>query len=139
MTADAVPENERATRDHDRIRELEAQVDNLTAALRTRGDIGQAVGITMAVRQCDAEQALDILKSASQHTNTKVHDIAAALAQSVKAPVPVDASRSIRHALHIVLRTPQLNPVQHPAPAGVPDPRTARRTAPVDEESRAHW
>lgn len=48
----------------------------LETALTTRGVIDQAKGILMAREGCDAEEAFDILKRASQRANRKLHELA---------------------------------------------------------------
>jgi hypothetical protein len=53
------------------------RADNLELALKSNREIGQAVGILMATRKVTAEQAFDLLRRISQHTNRKVQDIAA--------------------------------------------------------------
>ena len=50
---------------------------NLREALTTRQIIGQAMGIIMARERCGSEDAFDVLRRMSQHTNVKVRDIAA--------------------------------------------------------------
>ncbi|MGQ0479622.1 MAG: GAF and ANTAR domain-containing protein [Pseudonocardia sp.] len=57
-------------------------VGNLRQALITRSTIGQAQGLLMHRRGLDAEPALAALKSASQHHNTKLRDIARALIEA---------------------------------------------------------
>jgi len=63
--------------------ELKVQVDQLQQGMRTRQTIGQAVGIIMATRHCNAEEAFDTLKTISQQTNTKLRDIAQDLVEKV--------------------------------------------------------
>ena len=41
--------------------------------------IEQAKGVLMRDHQCDAEEAFEMLRHASQHTNRKVRDVAAAI------------------------------------------------------------
>jgi hypothetical protein len=59
-----------------RIRELEATVDGLTKRLESQGPIEQAKGIIMAQTRCDADQAFEILRRASQRSNTKLRVLA---------------------------------------------------------------
>ena len=57
--------------------------------MRNRAVIDQAKGILMSQRRCDAAQAFDLLAEASQRSNRKLRDIAAALVAGVSgAPVP---------------------------------------------------
>ncbi|GAB2733914.1 GAF and ANTAR domain-containing protein [Salinifilum aidingensis] len=61
---------------HARARELAEQ---LGQALEHRDVIGQAKGLLIARHRCSPEQAFDHLRRASQHTNTKLHEVAARL------------------------------------------------------------
>jgi AmiR/NasT family two-component response regulator len=54
----------------------------LTAALETRGLIGQAMGILMAQSDIDADTAFDQLRSASQRMNVKLRDLARSITES---------------------------------------------------------
>jgi transcriptional regulator with GAF, ATPase, and Fis domain len=49
---------------------------NLEVALETRSVIDQAMGILMAREGCNADEAFEVLKKASQRTNRKLHQIA---------------------------------------------------------------
>jgi GAF domain-containing protein len=51
-------------------------VDQLRIAIGSRSEIEQAKGILMARSHCDADQAFDILRRASQRQNVKLRDIA---------------------------------------------------------------
>jgi AmiR/NasT family two-component response regulator len=57
--------------------------EHLKSALASRGTIGQAMGIIMAQNRCSADTAFAILRSASQHRNVKLRDIAAGLVAGV--------------------------------------------------------
>jgi GAF domain-containing protein len=52
------------------------QTTNLTTALETRTEIGQATGILMNRYNLTADQATNVLKRYSQDTNTKLRDLA---------------------------------------------------------------
>ncbi|GMA87470.1 hypothetical protein GCM10025868_27200 [Angustibacter aerolatus] len=52
-----------------RILDLEGKVANLERALESRGEIGQAIGILMAMQQATSEQAWELLSSTSQDRN----------------------------------------------------------------------
>lgn len=54
---------------------------DLKAALDSRRDIDLAVGITMGQRQCGQEEAFALLRSASNHRNVKLRDLAAEIVQ----------------------------------------------------------
>jgi hypothetical protein len=55
---------------------------HLTAALESRGLIGQAMGILMAQSDINADDAFDQLKAASQRMNIKLRDLARTIAES---------------------------------------------------------
>jgi GAF domain-containing protein len=54
----------------------------LTAALESRGVIGQAMGILMAQTDIGADEAFDQLRAASQRMNVKLRDLARSIAES---------------------------------------------------------
>jgi GAF domain-containing protein len=55
----------------------------LRRALVSRTTIDQAIGVVMGQNRCDADTAFDMLRSASQHRNVKLRDIAAGVLRSV--------------------------------------------------------
>jgi GAF domain-containing protein len=59
-----------------RMAEREKAVDHLTQGLATRQVIGQAVGLLMVQRRCTADEAFELLKSASQRSNEKLRNVA---------------------------------------------------------------
>jgi transcriptional regulator with GAF, ATPase, and Fis domain len=61
----------------------EQKVEQLQEGIQTRQVIGQAVGIIMATRHLNAEDAFEILKTISQHTNVKLRQVAAGLVARV--------------------------------------------------------
>jgi hypothetical protein len=64
-------------------RQDEEKVEQLEEGIRTRQVIGEAVGIVMATRQVNADEAFEILKTISQHTNVKLKEVAAGLVERV--------------------------------------------------------
>src|SRR4051812_32241845 len=54
---------------------------NMAEAMRTRAVIEQAKGILMADKQVSADDAFDLLRRASQRSNTKLHDVARRLVE----------------------------------------------------------
>ena len=60
----------------------------LRRALVSRTTIDQAIGVVMAQNRCDADEAFDVLRSASQHRNVKLRDIAAGVLRSVRRTPP---------------------------------------------------
>lgn len=61
---------------------------NLLEALATRQVIGQAMGIIMARERCRSDDAFDVLRKVSQHTNVKVRDIAAEILRVAEPHAP---------------------------------------------------
>ncbi|MGL5930880.1 MAG: ANTAR domain-containing protein [Dermatophilaceae bacterium] len=61
------------------VRGLVAEVEQLKAALASRAEIGQAVGILMARHGCGAEEAFASLRKASNDTNVRLADLAATI------------------------------------------------------------
>jgi hypothetical protein len=57
-------------------------VEQLNTALENRQVIGQAQGLLMRHLGCDSERGFHLLKTASQNTNTKLRDVAAALVEA---------------------------------------------------------
>jgi GAF domain-containing protein len=70
-----------------RMAEREDAVEHLNRGLVTRQVIGQAVGLMMAQRRCTAEEAFDLLKTASQRGNEKLRDVAQRLVAGHEAEV----------------------------------------------------
>jgi len=73
----------RAEVDREMIAELQADgivsqehAAQMEEALRSSRKIGAAIGVIMASRQLDEEQAFAVLKAASQNSNRKMRDIA---------------------------------------------------------------
>ncbi|MGR6999909.1 ANTAR domain-containing protein [Yinghuangia aomiensis] len=65
----------------------EVRFADLSAALGTRGTIGQAMGILMAQRRLDSEAAFSALRSVSQKKNVKLADVARTLVTDVERQV----------------------------------------------------
>jgi len=66
----------------DEIERLTEQVAGLEVALLTRDIIGQAKGILMERYRITADEAFDRLRTASQHRNRKLRDLAEELAST---------------------------------------------------------
>jgi GAF domain-containing protein len=62
--------------------------DQLREALAGRTTIDQALGIIMGQQRCTAEQAFAILRTASQHRNVKLRDIAAKIVLQTTGTAP---------------------------------------------------
>lgn len=70
-----------------RLAEHEERTRHLLTALTSRSAIDHAVGILMGRHRITSSAAFDLLRQASQHTNTKLRDIAARLiAETVGQP-----------------------------------------------------
>jgi ANTAR domain/GAF domain len=61
---------------------------NLERALESSREIGTAVGILMARQLCTYDQAFDMLRAASQHTQRKLRDIARDVRETGALPGP---------------------------------------------------
>jgi hypothetical protein len=70
------------------------KANHLTRALETNREIGVAMGILMANGKLTSQQAFDQLRTASQHFNRKLHDIAADVA--VTGALPRAALKLVR-------------------------------------------
>jgi transcriptional regulator with GAF, ATPase, and Fis domain len=68
--------------------EAAARARQMEDAMATRSTIEQAKGIVMAERRCTPDEAFTILTQASQRSNTKLRDLAAALVASAQEPRP---------------------------------------------------
>lgn len=89
----------------ERVERLQEEVQQLQQAIESRPIIDQARGILMAVEACTAEQAWAALREASQHTNTKLRDVAeAVVAASTGGPPPAEP---VRTALRDAVRRQQ--------------------------------
>lgn len=58
------------------LRDNRDRAEHLQRAVLSNRDIGMAVGILMAAHKLTREQAFDLLRIASQHTNRRLHEIA---------------------------------------------------------------
>ncbi|MGW3987924.1 GAF and ANTAR domain-containing protein [Streptomyces sp. NPDC004830] len=58
-----------------RLADAEEFTRDLQSALASRRMIDQAIGVVMQQRQCAEEEALSLLRSLSQQTNLKLHDV----------------------------------------------------------------
>lgn len=63
------------------LRRHERTSDQVTAALKSRATIDQALGILMAQEKCDADTAFNLLRLHSQTTNQKLRDVATRLVE----------------------------------------------------------
>ncbi|WP_328751427.1 ANTAR domain-containing protein [Streptomyces sp. NBC_00285] len=87
--------------------ELRLEVAQLRRAMRTRPAIDVARGIVMASFGLSAEDAWTVLVTASQNTNTKVHQLARGLVGAVHgAAVPEEVRQQMAVAVAKVRQTP---------------------------------
>ncbi|MEU3344326.1 ANTAR domain-containing protein [Streptomyces sp. NPDC006700] len=86
----------------ERLLQLQTEVDQLRRALSSRPVIDQARGVLMATHACTAEHAWDILRDASQRSNTKLHAVAAAIIAGARDDGPAPP-QEIRTALRAAL------------------------------------
>ncbi|MFD5802065.1 ANTAR domain-containing protein [Streptomyces sp. NPDC127020] len=92
----------RTTAAAERLHVLEEEVDQLRRAIASRPVIDQARGVLMALHACTSDEAWDILREASQLSNTKLRDVAAAVTAGTEndGPPPPPAVRAaLRTAL----------------------------------------
>jgi hypothetical protein len=77
----------------------------LRAALTSRAAIDQAIGILMAQQRCTAEQAFEILRTASQNRNVKLRHVAADIVTGLTGHPPQPPPfRSPDHPRHDTAR-----------------------------------
>lgn len=84
----------------EQLRLLRAEIAQLRHAIDSRPVIDQARGVLMAAHSCTSEQAWDVLREASQRTNTKLRDVAGALTASTApdGPAPPESLRAALRA-----------------------------------------
>jgi GAF domain-containing protein len=70
------------------LRKHERRSGQVSAALRSRSAIDQALGILMAQEQCDADTAFGLLRHHSQTTNQKLRDVAVRLVERATGHSP---------------------------------------------------
>ncbi|CAL9571284.1 ANTAR domain-containing protein [Streptomyces sp. Tu 3180] len=86
----------------ERLRVLQAEVEQLRQAIASRPVIDQARGILMAMYGCTSDEAWDILREASQLSNTKLRTVAASLTACAAAegtPPPPEVRTALARAL----------------------------------------
>ncbi|MFJ4579285.1 ANTAR domain-containing protein [Streptomyces echinatus] len=75
---------------------LRLEIEQLRHAMDSRPVIDQARGVLMAAHACTPDQAWEILREASQRSNTKLRQVAAAVTESAApdGPAPPEALRT---------------------------------------------
>jgi hypothetical protein len=86
--------------DGERIEALQAETEQLRAAMASRATIEQAKGILMLLTSCGDQVAFDLLAHISSHTHRKVRDIATVITDSAagRCRLPADIRAIIRDA-----------------------------------------
>ncbi|WP_086167415.1 ANTAR domain-containing protein [Streptomyces pharetrae] len=82
--------------------ELCREVEQLRRAMATRPVIDQARGILMATHACTSHEAWEILREASQLSNTKLRTVAASVtasAEDASTAPPEEVDRALRTAV----------------------------------------
>jgi hypothetical protein len=84
----------------ERVQALQAEVDQLRAAMASRASIEQAKGILMLLTSCSDQVAFDLLAHISSHTHRKVRDVALVITESAtgRTRLPDDVRAIIRDA-----------------------------------------
>ncbi|ANH91388.1 hypothetical protein A8713_09515 [Streptomyces sp. SAT1] len=86
----------------ERLLQLQREVEQLRRAIDSRPVIDQARGILMAAHACTPQQAWDILREASQRSNTKLRTVASAVTAGALPdgpPPPEEIRAALRAAL----------------------------------------
>jgi len=76
-----------------RIAERTEMSKHLQTALASRAVIDQALGIIMGQNRCSADEAFEVLRTASQNRNVKLRDIAAEMITAVSGQPPAAEPR----------------------------------------------
>ncbi|MGK3941835.1 ANTAR domain-containing protein [Streptomyces sp. RP5T] len=84
----------------DKVEELRTEVAQLRQALVSHAIVDQAIGVVIALSGLRPEQGWEILKTVSQHTNTKVREVAGHVVRWPDAgTLPPEIRRALRAAL----------------------------------------
>jgi len=81
---------------------LRQEVEQLRRAIASRPVIDQARGVLMATHACTSEEAWEVLREASQLSNTKLRAVAAAVTAGARTggpPLPPELRGALRTAL----------------------------------------
>ncbi len=84
------------------VRQLQAQVDHLRQALRSRDVIGQVKGMVRLIADCDEDAAWTVVVQVSQTSNRKAADLAAELIDGLTGRCRL--SPQVREALKAAIR-----------------------------------
>lgn len=86
LLADQAVANVRIENIATKLQEQRVRMVNLEEALTTNREIGQAIGILMAIERLTATQAFGRLRIASQHSHRKLRDVAADVSETGRLP-----------------------------------------------------
>ncbi|MFE6283640.1 ANTAR domain-containing response regulator [Streptomyces sp. NPDC057877] len=87
----------------EQLHSLREEIAQLRFAIASRPVIDQARGILMAIHACTSDQAWDILREASQLSNTKLRTVAATVTASTEHPDGPPPPTELRNALRTAL------------------------------------
>lgn len=73
-----------------RLAEKELLIGQLQTALVSRSTIDQALGVIMGQNRCTRDEAFAVLRTASQHRNVKLRNVAAAVIENITGHPPAD-------------------------------------------------
>ncbi|WP_246530627.1 ANTAR domain-containing protein [Streptomyces bathyalis] len=78
----------------------QTEMEQLRQALETRPVIDRAHGVLMATHGCTPGEAWEVLKTASQETNTKLRTVAEEVTETTQGePLPSEVRKAIQTAL----------------------------------------
>ncbi|MEV1026054.1 ANTAR domain-containing protein [Streptomyces sp. NPDC050264] len=85
-----------------KVAELEEEVVQLKQAVASHQDIGQAIGIVMAVARVSPADAWDVVREVSQRTNTKLRQVASLLTEwSLSGSLPTEVRTELDRQLRL--------------------------------------
>ncbi|MFC4493485.1 ANTAR domain-containing protein [Streptomyces ovatisporus] len=93
-------EAEKPQADEPQTEKPRTELEQLRRAMETRPVIDQAHGVLMATYACTPEEAWQVLKTASQETNTKLHTVAEEITVTTQGePLPHPIRKAVKAAL----------------------------------------
>ncbi|MEU3251463.1 ANTAR domain-containing protein [Streptomyces sp. NPDC006997] len=88
----------------EQLHSLREEIEQLRFAIASRPVIDQARGILMATHGCSSDQAWEVLREASQLSNTKLRAVAASVTASTEHPDGPPLPAELREALRTALK-----------------------------------
>jgi hypothetical protein len=92
----------------DKIAALEEEIDQLRHALVSHAAVDQAIGVLMASAGLRSQEGWEVLETASQHTNTKLREIAQHVLRWAEDGELPNAIRSALHEAVVTTRRRRL-------------------------------